>query len=503
MLPGALNFVKLEKIMKPLTMILLVGALVTSQACFADDAQQRMVDLELHMKALTESMAQQIEQLNGQVKKLQSQLEETHTRQTTEEKKSDKLVKASIREVGGLKDGLVLEDGGEMWRLQLNGGVQGDYRHFTPDQQNTDTFSVRYARLAAQLYLFKDFNFKLESEFANDNSGAKGTAALTSGYFEFARWPQAKIRVGQFRPLFGLEGTSNGNFIGFQERSLASNAIAGIGYDRGVMLHGAPIKGTYYSVALSNGTGQNIDNNCAGCNPKSDGMDTTLRARANLAEMLDIKGSVLHMGASWNQGTIAMGTNAKATSALTEARGLTFFAPAAFTGSDVDRSHWGVEGAWSRGPVKLQGEYLHANYDGTSAGGQSYDRNLHAWYVEGNWLVTGENYADTYSGGLFSRIRPKRNFDAIDGWGAFELGVRYSLFDASDFTRANDLGTGVLTTAMSSKADAWTLSANWIFNPFVRVMVNYVQTSFGDSVLVNGKSSDHENALTMRTQFDF
>jgi phosphate-selective porin OprO and OprP len=490
---------------------LLVVTMIGSNAYALDDSQARIIELEQRMKAMTDSMTQQIDHLSDQVQRLQSQLEQAGVRQSTDEKKSNDLVKASIRETGGLKEGLVLEDGSELWKLQLNGSLYGDYRHFTPDVQNTDTFSVRHARISTTLFLLKDFSFRLEGEYANDNTGAKGTTALTNGYFDFSRWSQAKLRVGQFRPLFGLEHTSLDNFLGFQERSLMENLIQDLAYDRGVMVHGAPVNGTYYSVALTNGTGQNIDNISSTSNPKSDSFDTTVRFRANLAEIMGVKDTVLHLGASYNQGTMSMVSKTVANSAITEARGLKFFDPEAFTGSDVDRNRWGIEAALARGPVKLQGEYMRSSYKGTSAGGIDYDRSMQGWYGEASWIVTGESYADTYSSGLFNRIRPKHNLDYTNGWGAFELGLRYSSFDASDFSilaaGSVNPGTGVIiptaTVRGANEADAWTLSANWIFNPFVRVMVNYIRTNFYSPVLVTGISSNHENALTMRAQFDF
>ena len=454
------------------------------------DAEKRIVELEKQVSTLVQTLQE-----------VQQQLKQAKVESTGNQVPED-IVRGNIREVGGLRDGLVFEDGG-VWKLQLNGGVQGDYRHFNPDQQNTDTFSVRHARLSTTLFLFKDFSIKIEGEYANDYSGAKATTALTNGYVDFSRWPQAKLRIGQFRPLFGLEHITNDNFLGYQERSLMENVIVDLAYDRGVMVHGAPFTGTYYSVALTNGTGMNLDNLSSTDNTKSDGFDTTARVRVNAAEWMGRKDMVLHLGASYNEGTIEMTGTAAATSATTEGRGLKFFAPLAFTGSNVDRMRWGVESVWAYGPVKLQGEYMHANYAGTSAAGVGYDRDISGWYAQANWTVTGESYPEAYSSGLFSRIRPQRNFDGEGGYGALELGVRYSNFDASDFSRTNPAGTGVLTSAMSNGAEAWTLSANWVINPFVRMMANYVRTSFDTTVLVNGKSSDHEDALTMRAQLDF
>lgn len=485
---------------------LLLASLYPNSACAMDDSQARLAELESRIKSLTEAMGQQIQALSGQVQTLQSQLQDQQARQDINNKLNEDLVKASIREVGGFKDGLILEDGGD-WRLQLNGGIQADYRHFSPDEQNTDTFSVRRANLTTTMFIHKYFSFQIGAEYANDNTGSKATTTLTNGYFEFSRWPQAKVRIGQFRPLFTLEHVSNDNYLGYLERSLAYNLSVDLTLDRGVMLHGAPIRGIYYSVALTNGTGWNNDNQTSADDEKSDGFDTTLRVRANFAELYNINDSVIHLGGSYNQGTLTLSGSARANTATTEGRGVKFFSADVFDGNDVDRTRWGIESAVARGPIKLMAEYVNLNYEGRSAADNSFDRGIDAWYASAQWIVTGESYADSYSGGVFNRIRPNREFDGKDNWGAVELGLRYSHFDASDFELpANGcvVGSGCLTTNYTNEAEAWTLAASWIFNPFVRVMANYVRTDFeGDVTVSNGKTSDHEDTLAMRAQFNF
>ena len=81
--------------------------------------------------------------------------------------------------------------------------------------------------------------------------------------------------------------------------------------------------------------------------------------------------------------------------------------------------------------MKLQAEYLRANFSGTCAGGGSYECGIDAYYANLAWLVTGERYADSYCGERLRRVRPKANFaPGKSCCGAWELGLRYSKFDA-------------------------------------------------------------------------
>jgi phosphate-selective porin OprO/OprP len=131
------------------------------------------------------------------------------------------------------------------------------------------------------------------------------------------------------------------------------------------------------------------------------------------------------------------------------------------------------------------------------------------------WLVTGENYLDSYSSGTFGRIRPRNNFsmDEGGGRGAWELGVRYSFFDAGDFDaagigvantgRVSTAGTGVTASTPTREADAWTLGVKWMPNAYTRLMANYTVTEFDTPIVVNGITMEEEKSLTLRAQVDF
>lgn len=56
---------------------------------------------------------------------------------------------------------------------------------------------------------------------------------------------------------------------------------------------------------------------------------------------------------------------------------------------------------------------------------------------------------------------------------------------------------------MSNQADAWTLGAKWVMNPYAMFVFNYIHTEFDTPITINGKTDDNEDALNMRLQFDF
>ncbi len=442
-------------------------------------------------------MAQAEDGDNDRIAQLQKMLEQQQQQMQAMAEELKALQKARTDDKGkstgtpvlaAFKDGVKFEDGSGNWQLAINGRVQFDGRAFNPDQAAADTWSLRRGRLGGTMTFYQDYSARVEGEY----SGSSTT--LTYAYFDINKFKAAKLRMGQFKPFYGLERASSSTFLDFQERSIA-DAILGGTYDRGIMLHGSPFKGVYYSTAWING------NNSDESDVEYDNKDLMARVTGNVAEWAGWKDSVVHAGGFYAKGR--QEGNSPIPTLRTEGRGYTFFSTADTTANkftdNVDRNRSGVELALSHGPVKLQGEYIRAKFEG-----KDFERDMSAWYASLNWLVTGETFASTYKDGVFGRLRPKQSFSFDgEGWGALQVGVRYSSFDGDDFLATNTAGTGRLAAGKANEAHAWTLGANWILNPNVRVVANYVHTRFDTDVTSNGKDFDDEDAFTMRAQFDF
>ena len=499
--------------------VLATSLMALPMSVFAnEDMAERMATLEKQVEVLTAELKAMQQQRREQDKQLEIITRESVgiTHQVGQEKISKSEGKGATNGTPVLatfKDGITFEDGTGIWKLGINGRVQADYRQFSPDENAADTFSLRRARLGATLTFYKDYTVRVEGEYAGGNT------SLTYGYIDINKFQVARLRIGQFKPAYGLERSMSTNFTDFQERSMA-DALLGNSFDRGLMLFGSPISGINYSVAYVNGTGT-VDET----DVEADSQDAMARLTANVAEFAGWKDAVVHVGGFYSSGRQGSGRQANFIPTIqTEGRGLQFFrtnCAASACGSmtmggfaeDVERMRGGYETALAYGSAKLQGEYIL-----TSFRGADFERDMHAWYASALWNITGENFADMYKEGIFGRLKPKNNLKEDGrGWGAFQLGLRYSRFDGRDFKRGNAAGTGVLLSSASStadgllvatnKADAWTLGLNWILNPNVRLITNYVRTRFDTPVLVRvdgvNERLDQEEALTMRAQFDF
>ena len=427
--------------------------------------------------------------------------------------------------------GVTLKDSAGNWIAKFTGRVQGDYRTYGPAAALPDVFSLRRARLGLELTLYRDYVFYVEGEFATGNAQANATqtASLTNAYLELNVVKWARPRIGQFKPPIGLENLASDVLTDFMERGLTQSLLQNLNYDRGVAVQGTPAKGLWYGVSLTNGTGLNLEErNGSPQDAQASGKDVTARVALNVAPLVGWKDGLFHVGLGWKNGTVSnaptqgsAGTSGfVAATGRTEAFGTTFFTPQAFNGaggvteaSDIDRTLTVAELAVAWKPFKLQGEAWRARYEGTQIVplAIAYDPEIDARYVSVFWMITGETYADTYANtATFGRITPKKPVQRGDGggWGAWEVGLRFSDFDASDFDASNPPGTGVPdasapTTVSTTQALGVTAMVKWILNPNVRMLLNAIRTDFDTAVTTNGISYDAEKAVTFRAQFDF
>lgn len=410
------------------------------------------------------------------------------------------------------KDGIVIgtEDGKNS--IQINGRVHADYRSYSYDEDDdgavapgargADTFDMRRARIGIKTK-FLDY-YSGEIVFNSDGS-------LDVGYLNVAWWKPVQLRIGQFKHPFSLEEMTSSNNIDFVERSFGDALFTEKQY--GAMVHGEPFKGITYALSASNGNGQNAAEDDVSVDDK----DILGRVTANFAEIMGNKDMVLHAGVAYAVGDIskAGGEAVFGSDARTEARGVNFFdapnvAAAAGVDNSIDRERLNLETALAYGPFKFQAQYLTASYDYDVSAVSSIDEDIKTWYAQAVWTITGETHASRYKGGAFSALKPKNNFDpkTMSG-GAWEVGVRYSKFDASDFTNSDGTALAGSGVGLFAEADSLTLGVKFVPNPHVRFMLDYVQTDFEEpingftGINVNGDLEDDEKAILFRTQYTF
>ena len=462
------------------------------------------------------------------------------------------------------KKNLVARDGfkftnGKDWEIGLTGRINLDYR-FNDDFGSAasvvndrdsasiaDGFELRRARLGFAGYVWKDFKY-------NFLFNAVGSAPIADEFWvNYDANPAMQVQMGRFKQPFSLEQLTSSNAIDFAERSY--NDQNGVPAKKlGAMLHGEPRQGVTYAASVFQEGFNEITQQ------DGEGKRYAGRLTANIAELASISDTVLHLGiagvggdysvrpgqSSQTTGSPSNQTRAVVSGFRTMNRGLANVYRARIGGVDlancsqtnggatinvcnrsglasefganVDSSLFGWETSLARGPLKLQGEYVINDLDATNAidADESVRGKVKTFYVQALWNITGESWAAAYKGGKFGGLKPTNNFSSGGGWGAWQLGIRYSEVDASDLVVTGDdsvLESGQAPNSrggrMNEKIDSYGIGLNWLLNPNARIMFEYTRTNFGgvtqplDTNAVAGTGSDKEDLLLIRSQLNF
>jgi len=412
------------------------------------------------------------------------------------------------------KNGFKINSGDGKSNFSVNGRIQADYRYFdTPDTgpgvatspENANTFDMRRAYLGAKGTFRGWINYEATLD------GTNGSTLLKYYWLETAFSEKFKVRFGQYKMPGSLEQLTSSRFIDFTERDWVASMAPAV--NKGIMIHGVPTTGLTYAVSVSNG-GLLSDSGATAIETGSgpDGKAFNARATANIAEIMGNKEAIAHVG-GWYGYDEDLPTTRVTTGAVrfrTNARGTQFFSSNTTSTNLMDNpeiTRYGLEAIAAHGPVKFQGEYANMNFEQANY----QDLDISAWYAGVSWMLTGESYAGAYKNGVMDRMSPKADFTGLDssGIGAWEIGVRYSKFDAKDWVS----GTHMLGSSSSSNdVHSYTAGIKWIMDPNTRFLMDYVYTDFNADIkgstganlgAAATPSFSSEKALNFRAQFDF
>ena len=389
-------------------------------------------------------------------------------------------------------DGAVMENGlgikskDGTTTAQFTGRVHMDYRNYSPDYtsgQTTDGYQdameMRRGRFGVRGQIAKDFKYQLLANFGNDVGASSTSSTIDEFWVNYDANPAAQFQFGTFKMPFSLEQLTSSNNIDFMERSLVGQNDSELipAKETGVMIHGVPATGFTYALAASRGR--------ANKSTTVDGADIIGRVTTNIAEVIQNKDFVAHLGAAYSTGNIKTGVTAA--SGRTEARNQSAWFTGSAMSGETERTRQGLEAAFAWKNVKLQGEQFNFKYDPTTGS----DQEIKGHYVQAVYNVTGESH--NYKNGIFNWIKPNTAVTS-GGVGAWQVGVRASEFNAEDISVA---------TGKSNRATAMTYGVTWFWNDNVRFMLNYVDTKFDAPVGTSGSRVNGEKAVMLRSQLSF
>jgi phosphate-selective porin OprO/OprP len=234
-----------------------------------------------------------------------------------------------------------------------------------------DRFRLRRARINLTGDFAEQFDFKIEGDFGQSD-GINSSRTAFSGTDIFVNWhqyPEAQIKIGQWKAPFGLEQLTPDTSLYIIERSLPTGAITP---ERqiGIQFWGKPFASiwpdekdllTYYA-SIFNGNGRNISNN-----------DNNNFMYVGRLELMPFKGKIFGQDSSLKFGGDVLnsrddkGTNISQTlNLLVNADGS--LSPFVLPGAD-ERTAWSVDAWFNLGPFDLIGEYLEEYVGGRTVNG--------------------------------------------------------------------------------------------------------------------------------------
>jgi phosphate-selective porin OprO/OprP len=134
---------------------------------------------------------------------------------------------------------------------------------------------------------------------------------------------------------------------------------------------------------------------------------------------------------------------------------------------------YGLEGAFEWRNFVVSGEYYRIDVNRQGLGTNTFD----GGYIEGSWVITGEQRKYTPPSGGYLRPVPEHPLSPWDdqwGYGAFELAARWSTINLND-----DFTPGVAPPRGSNavgggKQTVYSVGLNWYPNANIRFMFDYL-----------------------------
>src|SRR5437899_1603620 len=255
-----------------------------------------------------------------------------------------------------------------------------------------DRFRLRRARINLTGEFAENFDFKIEGDFENgDGISSNRTAfSATDIFINWHQFPEAQIKIGQWKAPFGLEQTTPDTTLFMIERSLPTGAITP---ERqiGVQLWGKPFTNiwpeqkdllTYYA-GIFNGNGRNTTNN-----------DNNNFMYVGRLEFLPFKGKLFGQDSSLKLGGDVLNSRDDKGTNISQSGNLlvnTDGSLSAFTlpGAD-ERTAWSVDASFNLGPFDLIGEYLEEYVDGRTVNGAPpgfTNFTTNGFYVQGSYFL--------------------------------------------------------------------------------------------------------------------
>lgn len=360
--------------------------------------------------------------------------------------------------IGAGTDGFSIRSPDAKYQLRIRGYTHFDGRFFEESPTNTapgaDTFFFRRIRPIFEGTLAGVVDFRIMPDFAGS------TLVVQDAYANLRYIPEAQLQFGKYKGPVGLERLQSATAMWFVERALPTQLVPN--RDLGVMLQGVVGEGVFnYQVAWMNGVTD------AGSADADTGDDKDLVARVFFSPFQDA-GIESLQGLGFGFAS-TYGREEGNPGSYRASGQQTFFAYRADVRQRGVRTRYSPQAYWYWGPVGLLAEYVQSSTGLSRPGVSDIRADNSAWQVAVGWALTGEN--ESYRG-----LWPSSSFEPwSSSFGAFELIARFSQLKVDHSVFDSNFADPVVN---AESAQLWSVGMNWYLNRFVKLALNYDNTSF-------------------------
>ncbi len=383
-----------------------------------------------------------------------------------------------------------------------------------------DGVDFRRARLGIDGTAFGDWDYRLTLDFGG--TGVENTGQLYETWIQYTGLKPVKFRVGAFSPSIGLEDQASTNSMPFIERSVSSDLARALAAGDTRVNGEVFANGAHWLIsgAVTGRTIGVLNTGTATATPQTFGDQLGFVGRV-AATPLHGADWLVHVGAHGSyvarpNKTAGVGANGVTpitaySIAFSNTQELRVDGTKLINTGNITADHAstaGLEFAAQKANFLIQGEYEHFAVSRTDGFASPH---FHGYYVEGLWMITGEQRKYNPQSAAFDAPPVAHPFSLKDGtWGAWELGLRYSDIDLN--YHAGVLGTAPAAEAIRGGEERnFALGLNWWANPLAHFMVDYEHVRIDrlspDAVLYQtptgaqiGQSYD---TVAIRSQFAF
>lgn len=348
-------------------------------------------------------------------------------------------------------------------------GSVGGGRENDAARDLSDGAYFRRARLGVEGTIARDFNYRLLIEYGGP--GTEGPARINDAYVAYTGFAPFVFQVGAWSPPANLaDGTSTEDLVMIERASPAelSRALGGADGRFGI---GMRVGGERWLGALTF-TGRAVND------PESFDSQSAVVGRLG-GLVISHPDHAVHLGVN---GTYVLHAPDQSSSAslrypvrFRDRPELREDSTRLIDSGAIDAAHAyaaGLEFAAHWKNLQLQAENYWYGIERRDS--PLPDPRFGGWYVEASWVLTGERRRYTPATAAYQGPRPRVPFDGRGGWGAWELGARYSHTDLN--FREGAPGTAALPEAVrGGEQSIYGVALNWYLNANVKLMFDWMR----------------------------